>query len=71
MVGQANLGRRAPTISTDRCDYDGPSSMSVVGHLKKMETLKRGVSDRHDGYAGQTVERTTVRRMCPLVTVAE
>ena len=67
MVGEANLGRKAPTISMDRCDYDGPSLMSVVGHLKKrMETLKRGVSDRHDGYAGRTVESMTVRRRCPL-----
>ena len=34
------------------------------GTLKKMETLKRGVSDRHDGYAGRTVESMTVRRRC-------
>ena len=34
VVGEANLGCKAPTISMDRCDYDGPSSMSVVGHLK-------------------------------------
>ena len=51
------------------------SAQTVVdvhrGTLKKMETLKRGVSDRHDGYAGQTVEKTTVRRMCPLVTISE
>ena len=34
VVGEANLGRKAPTVRTDRCDYDGPSSMSVVGHIK-------------------------------------
>ena len=33
---------------------------------KKMETLRRGVSDRHDGHAGQTVVGTTVRHMRPL-----
>ena len=33
---------------------------------KKMETLRRGVSDRHDGYAGHTVVGTTVCHMCPL-----
>jgi len=49
-------------------DNDGPSSMSIVGHLEKgMETLRRGVSDRHDGCTGRTVEGTTVRRRCPLV----
>ena len=63
---EANLGRKDPTISTDSCDYDGPSSMSIVGHLrKKMETLWRGVSDRHDGYAGRTVEGMMIRRRCP------
>ena len=66
MVGEANLGRKAPTINTNRCDYDDPSSMSVVGHLKKMDTLKRGVSDRYDGYAGRAVESMTVSRRCPL-----
>ena len=49
-------------------DNDGPSSMSIVGHLEKgMETLRRGVSDRHDGCTGRTVEGTTVHRRCPLV----
>ena len=53
MVGEANLGRKAPKISTDRYDYDSRLSMSIAGHFKKeMETLKRGVSDIHDGYAG-------------------
>ena len=67
MVGEANLRRKAPTISMDCCDYDGPSSMSIVGHLKKeMETLKRGVFDRHDGYVGRTVESMIVSRRCPL-----
>ena len=33
---------------------------------KNMETLSRGVSDRHHGRAGWTVERMTVRHMCPL-----
>ena len=33
---------------------------------KKMETLRRGVSDRHDGYVGHTVVGTTVCHMCPL-----
>ena len=33
---------------------------------KKMETLRRGVSDRYDGHAGRTVVGTTVRHMCPL-----
>ena len=45
---------------------DGPSLMSVVGYLQKsMETLSRGVSDHHDGCAGQTVDGMTVRRKCP------
>ena len=34
--------------------------------LKKIETLRRGVSDRHNGHAGRTVVGTTVRHMCPL-----
>ena len=42
MVGEANLGRKAPTINTNRCDYDDPSSMSVVGHLKKWIPLREG-----------------------------
>ena len=33
---------------------------------KKMETLRTGVSDGHDGHAGRTVVGTTVRHMCPL-----
>ena len=33
---------------------------------KNMETLRRGVSDRHDGHAGRTVVGMTVRHMCPL-----
>ena len=33
---------------------------------KKIETLKRGVSNRHDGHAERTVMTTTVRHMCPL-----
>ena len=33
---------------------------------KNMKTLKRGVSDSHDGHAGQTVVGMTVRHMCPL-----
>ena len=33
---------------------------------KKMETLRRGVSDRYDGHAGWTVVGMTVRNMCPL-----
>ena len=33
---------------------------------KKMETLRGGVSDRHDGRAGWTVVGMTVHHMCPL-----
>ena len=33
---------------------------------KKMETQKRRVSDRHDGYAGRTVESMIVHHRCPL-----
>ena len=33
---------------------------------KNMETLRGGVSDRHDGRAGRTVVGMTVRHMCPL-----
>ena len=32
---------------------------------KKMETVRRGVSDRHNGHAGWTVVGMTVRRTCP------
>ena len=54
----------------DRCDYDGPSSMSIVGHLEKsMETLRRGVSNRDDDYVGRTVEGMTVHRRCLLETL--
>ena len=35
-------------------------------HRKSMETLKRGVSDRHNDYARWTVVSMTVRRRCPL-----
>ena len=41
MVGEANLGRKAPTISTDRCDNDATSSMSVVD-TKKWRPLREG-----------------------------
>ena len=34
---------------------------------KNMKTLKRGVSDSHDGCPGWTIEGTTVRRICPVV----
>ena len=30
-----------------------------------METLRKWVSDRHDGCAGRTVDGMTVRRRCP------
>ena len=33
---------------------------------KKMETLRRGVSDRYDGHVGRTIVGTTDRHMCPL-----
>ena len=33
---------------------------------KNMETLRRGVSDRHDDHAGRTVMGMTIRHMCPL-----
>ena len=32
----------------------------------KKQTLRRGVSDRHNGHAGRTFVKTTVRHMCPL-----
>ena len=32
---------------------------------KKMETLRRGVSDCHNGHAGRTVVGMTVRHTCP------
>ena len=39
--------------------------MSVVEHIEKgMEILRRGVSDRHDGYAGQIVEGMMVHHRC-------
>ena len=31
---------------------------------KSMETLRRKVSDRHDGCAGRTIEGMKVRRRC-------
>ena len=46
---------RTVVIMTIRC-----------GTLRKsMETLRKGVSDRHNGYAGKTIEFMTVRRRCP------
>ena len=33
---------------------------------KKMETLRRGVSDSYDGHAGRIVVGPMVRHMCPL-----
>ena len=33
---------------------------------KNMETLRRGVSNRHDGHAGRTVVGITVHHMYPL-----
>ena len=42
VVGEANLGRKASKISTDHCDYNGPSSISVMGHLKKWRPLREG-----------------------------
>ena len=52
---------------------DGPSqlrrSVIDVRHRtlgKKIETLRRGVSDCYDGQAGRTVMGTTVHHMCPL-----
>ena len=51
---------------------DGQSQVrwSVVGVRqrtleKKMETLRRGVSDCHNGHAGRTVVGMTVRRTRP------
>ena len=32
---------------------------------KNMETLRRGVSDHHNGHAGQTVEGMMIRHSCP------
>ena len=51
---------------------DGASQVrrSVIGIRQRkleenMEVLRRGVSNHHDGYAGQTVEGMMIRRRCP------
>ena len=49
--------------------YAGRTVATMTVHRgtfgKKIETLRRRVSDRHDGYAGRNVEGMMIRRRCP------
>ena len=64
------LGEGSLTIEEVMQDEPSQVRRSVVGVRqrtleKNMETLRRGVSNRHNGYAGQTTEGMTIRRCCP------
>ena len=50
----------------DRRGYDGPSQVSVEGHLEKNKTLGNRVSDNQNGCAGQTVVGSVAQALAPL-----